>query len=107
MLHLRIYAAADTSELAVKMFSEDPAVSGLAVLHEASIRTPGDVLLADVAREAANDVIDRLRELGVQRGGAMAHHAEFLNCERAGQRLHIGRPVENPSTRLRIGSSVT
>jgi len=71
MLHLRIYAAADTSELAVKMLSEDPAVSGLAVLHGASIVPAGDVLLADVAREAANDVIDRLRELGVQRGGTI------------------------------------
>ena len=37
----------------------------------------------------------------------VAHHAELLNPERAGQRLHIGRPVENLSTRLRIGSSVT
>ena len=71
MLHLRIYAAADTSELAVKMLSADPAVSGLAVLHGASIVPAGDVLLADVAREAANDVIDRLRELGVQRGGTI------------------------------------
>src|SRR6478736_7712290 len=71
MLHLRIYAAADTSELAVKMLSAEPAVSGLAVLHGASIVPAGDMLFADVAREAANDVIDRLRELGVQRGGTI------------------------------------
>src|SRR6478672_548582 len=71
MLPLRVSAAADTSELAVKMLSEDPAVSGLVVLHGASIVPAGDVLLADVAREAANDVIDRLRELGVHHGGTI------------------------------------
>jgi uncharacterized hydrophobic protein (TIGR00271 family) len=71
MLHLRIYAAADTTEAAVEILTADPAVSGLAVLRGASIVPPGDVLLADVAREAANDVIDRLLELGVQRGGTI------------------------------------
>src|SRR4051812_3370813 len=71
MIHLRIYAAADTTEATQKMLSADPAVSGLAVLRGASIRPPGDVLLADVAREAANDVIDRLRELDVQHDGTI------------------------------------
>jgi uncharacterized hydrophobic protein (TIGR00271 family) len=71
MLHLRIYAAADTTESVEKILSADPAVSGLAVLRGASIVPPGDILLADVAREAANDVIDRLRALGVQRGGTI------------------------------------
>jgi uncharacterized hydrophobic protein (TIGR00271 family) len=71
MLHLRIYAAADATDAAQKLLTADPAVSGLAVLRGASIVPPGDVLLADVAREAANDVIDRLRELGVHHGGTI------------------------------------
>lgn len=71
MLHLRICAAADTTTAVVKILSADPAVSSLAVLRGASIVPAGDVLLADVAREAANDVIDRLRDLGVQRGGTI------------------------------------
>jgi uncharacterized hydrophobic protein (TIGR00271 family) len=71
MLHLRIYAAANVTDSAVEMLSADAAVSSLAVLRGASILPPGDVLLADVAREAANDVIDRLRELGVQHSGTI------------------------------------
>jgi uncharacterized hydrophobic protein (TIGR00271 family) len=71
MLHLRIYAATNVAEATVEILSNEPAVSGLAVLRGASVSPPGDMVLADVAREAANDVIDRLRELGVQRDGAI------------------------------------
>jgi uncharacterized hydrophobic protein (TIGR00271 family) len=71
MLHLRIYAAAESTDAVQKILVDDPAVSGLAVLRGASIVPAGDVLMADIAREAANNVIDRLRELGVQRGGTV------------------------------------
>jgi uncharacterized hydrophobic protein (TIGR00271 family) len=53
------------------VLEEDSAVSGLAVLRGASVRPRGDLLLADVAREGANEVIDRLRALGVHRQGTI------------------------------------
>lgn len=71
MLHLRILVAADLADAAVEVLSAAPAVSGLARLPGASLRPPGDVVMADVAREAANDVIDALRELGVHRSGTI------------------------------------
>ena len=37
----------------------------------ASLRPEGDVVLAAVAREAANDIIDRLRDLGLPREGSL------------------------------------
>jgi uncharacterized hydrophobic protein (TIGR00271 family) len=70
MLHLRISAAADT-ESVVALLEADPAVSGLSVIRNASLRPPGDLVLADVAREGANDVIDGLRALGIHRGGSL------------------------------------
>jgi uncharacterized hydrophobic protein (TIGR00271 family) len=69
MLQLRISAASEVADAVVEALSADRAVSGLAVLRGASVVPPGDVVLADVAREAANGVIDRLRDLGVQRTG--------------------------------------
>ncbi|HEY5184076.1 MAG TPA: DUF389 domain-containing protein [Actinomycetes bacterium] len=71
MLHLRIYAPASQREAVAAVLRDHPAVSSLAVLVDASVRPPGDVILADVAREAANDVIDRVRATGVQAEGAI------------------------------------
>ncbi len=41
------------------------------MLRGASVRPAGDVVLADVAREAANDVVERLQTLGVHREGSL------------------------------------
>ena len=71
MLHLRISSPAAITEAVIGALSDDPAVSSLAVLRGASVRPAGDVVLADVAREAANDLVDRLRALGVQRDGSL------------------------------------
>ncbi|MEO5833153.1 MAG: DUF389 domain-containing protein [Nakamurella sp.] len=71
MLHLRIQVATDIADATVDMLTADPAVSGLAVMRGASVMPPGDVVWADVAREAANEVIDRLRQLGVHRDGTI------------------------------------
>ena len=71
MLHLRIWSPAAMSEAVIRALSDDPAVSSLAVLPGVSVRPAGDVVLADVAREAANDVVDRLRALELHREGSL------------------------------------
>ncbi len=71
MLHLRISAPSDLTEGVLEIVGEDPAVSGLAVLRGASVRPAGDVIEADVAREAANEIVDRLRSLGVGEHGSI------------------------------------
>src|SRR3954452_9002686 len=71
MLHLRISASAADTESVLSLLEADSAVSGLSVIRNASVRPPGDLVLADVAREGANDVIDGLRGLGVHRGGSL------------------------------------
>lgn len=71
MLFLRVSVPAELSDAAVRVLDDDEAVSGLAVLRGASLRPQGDMLLADVAREGANEVIDRLRELGVHHEGTI------------------------------------
>lgn len=71
MLHLRITAPSDIATRAVELLEADPAVSGLVVIPSASLKPAGDLILADVAREAANAVIDQLRVLGVQRSGSV------------------------------------
>jgi uncharacterized hydrophobic protein (TIGR00271 family) len=70
VLQLRIASPTDLTQ-GVLAALDDPAVSSLAVVKGASLRPQGDVVQADVAREAANDIIDRLRDLGVHRYGTV------------------------------------
>ena len=71
MLHLRVSIPAALSDVVIDTLESDPAVSGLAVLRGVSVRPEGDVILADIAREGANQVVDRLRELGVHEQGTL------------------------------------
>jgi len=71
VLHLRIYSPSALTDAVVQVLRDEPAVGTLAVLAGACLEPPGDVVLADLARESANEVIDRLRATGVQREGAI------------------------------------
>ena len=71
MLHLRIATPTELTDGVVRIFTDDPAISGLAVLRGASLKPQGDIVLADIAREAVNEVIDELREMGVHRAGTI------------------------------------
>ena len=71
MQSLRIAVPADLTDEVVAVFTDDPAVSHLAVLRGASLEPEGDIVLAHVAREAANEHIDRLIGLGVAERGTI------------------------------------
>jgi uncharacterized hydrophobic protein (TIGR00271 family) len=71
MLHLRIASPASLTEDVLGMLSEDPAISSLSAVRGASLRPAGDLVYADVAREAANDIVDRLRGMGIQQEGSV------------------------------------
>ena len=98
MIHLRIAVPADLADNVVAVLEEDPAVSGLARIRGASIKPPGDLVEADVAREATNDVVDRLRALGVHERGSV--HVEPVGAwmSKAGydaQRLAPGSSADS------------
>ncbi|MBC7630584.1 DUF389 domain-containing protein [Aeromicrobium sp.] len=71
MLHIRIAVPAALTEPVLDVFSDDQAVSHLAVLRGASIQPSGDLVMADVAREAANEIIERLESMGVAESGTI------------------------------------
>ncbi len=71
MLHVRVTSPSDLTDRVVEVFEDDPAVSSLAVLRGASVRPAGDVVLADVAREAANELVDKLDGLGIPQVGTV------------------------------------
>lgn len=71
MLHLRIVTPASLHDAVVDLLTDDDAVSTVAVLRGAAVKPAGDLVHADVAREAANEVVERLYELGVHRAGSV------------------------------------
>ena len=71
MLHLRITTPAGLSADVVRVLRDDPAISSLSVVPGASVKPRGDLVLADVPREAANEVLDQLRDIGVHREGTI------------------------------------
>ena len=71
MLHLRITTPDELTDQVLELFRNDPAVSQVAVMRGASILPPGDLVLADIAREAANELIDRLVALGLPEVGTI------------------------------------
>lgn len=71
VLNLRILSPSDLTAGAVGVLEAEPCVSGLAVVPGAAIRPAGDLIIADLPREAANDVVAGLRALGVHRRGTI------------------------------------
>ncbi|HLN77223.1 MAG TPA: DUF389 domain-containing protein [Nocardioidaceae bacterium] len=71
MLHLRISVPSALADDVMRILAEDPAVSSLATVRGASIEPRGDLVFADVAREATSDIVDKLRAIGLPYEGSL------------------------------------
>ena len=71
MQHLRITSPRDLTPAVLDALRADAAVTNLTCVRGAAIVPEGDVVEADVPREAVNDVVDALRGIGVPREGAI------------------------------------
>jgi uncharacterized hydrophobic protein (TIGR00271 family) len=72
VLHLRLIVPQERTETVLDVLRASPAVAHLVVLPGAGQAPAGDLVLCDVAREAANPVLAALRELEVDRAGSIA-----------------------------------
>lgn len=71
MLHVRVIAPERHTERVLRELTGDDAVTHVVVLPGAARSPSGDVLEFDVVREGASTVLDRLRDLGLDRDGAI------------------------------------
>ncbi|WP_166849545.1 DUF389 domain-containing protein [Isoptericola sp. BMS4] len=71
-MRLRVVCAAADSDAVVAMLDGEPGVAHVSVAAGTSRQPPGDVIEAFVAREVAEDVVQRLKERGVDRAGEIA-----------------------------------
>ena len=71
MLHLRIIVPTDRTAAVERLLSGSAAVTHVVVLPGVSREPAGDLLLCDVVREGASELIERLRDLGIERDGSI------------------------------------
>jgi uncharacterized hydrophobic protein (TIGR00271 family) len=76
------------------LFEQDPGTAHLAVLPGASLTPPGDLVLADVAREAADGLVSALRELGVDHDGGICLVTVDAAVSRAAEEAEKRAPGE-------------
>lgn len=75
MVHLRLIVAADRAAAIVEHLKSHAGVAHVAYLPDASCSPPGHLVLCDVAREAANEIVEWLQGEGVHREGAITIEA--------------------------------
>lgn len=71
-MHLRVISPAAHTDEAVAYLEKHSPVTNLVLHRGAAIDPPGDVIIGDVPREAASEVIRALQALGLERSGSIA-----------------------------------
>ncbi|BBH70078.1 hypothetical protein ACTI_67630 [Actinoplanes sp. OR16] len=71
MLHVRVIAPPEVTDQVLAALTTDDAVTHLVLLPDAARSPRGDVIEFDVVREGASQVLDRLRDQGLDDDGAI------------------------------------
>ncbi|MFC9467188.1 DUF389 domain-containing protein [Streptomyces coelicoflavus] len=97
MLHLRLITPADRTDEVVRLIDRTVGTTHLVVLPGAAREPEGDVVMCDVAREAGDELISRLRSLDLESCGAItAENIDLSLSERAdrAERDAPGEPAD-------------
>jgi uncharacterized hydrophobic protein (TIGR00271 family) len=92
LVHLRIVAPRELADRVLDVLERSAAVSHIVHLPGAARRPPGDVVLCDVAREAASIVLLDLQELGVPEHGAISVERPATVLSHAADRAERAAP---------------
>lgn len=76
------------------MLDRNLGVANVVTLPGCSIKPPGDLITADLARESADGIIDALRDLGIDSDGTIAIHAIDTAISRAAEAAEDAVPGE-------------
>ncbi|MFI6642275.1 DUF389 domain-containing protein [Streptomyces sp. NPDC050504] len=94
MLHLRLIVPADRTEEAVRLLEATTGTAHLAVVPGAARDPAGDLVLCDVAREAADGLLRDLRGLGIDETGSIALENIDLSLSRRAEKAEDDAPGE-------------
>ncbi|MFE4701689.1 DUF389 domain-containing protein [Streptomyces sp. NPDC056738] len=94
MLHLRLITPADRTDDVVRLIDETVGTTHLVVLPGAARNPAGDVVMCDVAREAGDELVGGLRDLGIDRTGSIAVEDIDLSLSRRADEAEDEAPGE-------------
>ncbi|MFC9290580.1 DUF389 domain-containing protein [Streptomyces sp. NPDC057052] len=94
MLHLRLITPPDRTDDAVRLIENTVGATHLVVLPGAARDPGGDVVMCDVAREAGDQLLTELQELGLEKSGSIAVENIDLSLSRRADRAEAEAPGE-------------
>ncbi|GES32831.1 DUF389 domain-containing protein [Streptomyces angustmyceticus] len=94
MLHLRLIVPGDRTDEVLRLLETTVGVTHLVVLGGAARDPQGDVVMCDVAREAGDGLLARLRETGLDTTGSIAIENIDLSLSRRADRAEDEAPGE-------------
>ena len=91
-MHLRVISPSETTEQVLSYLVAEPAVANLVVHRGAAVDPAGDVVIADVARESANEVLRELKTMGLDKNGSIALDAVGVALSSRGSEAEKAAP---------------
>ncbi|MFF5258861.1 DUF389 domain-containing protein [Actinomadura viridis] len=85
MLHLRAIVPPDRTEAVCAVLDGCAGATNVTVLPGVARSPRGDLVTGDIARESANEIIEALQELGIERDGSMAFEHIDLSLSTAAE----------------------
>ena len=92
VLHLRIISPSGLTDQVLGTLSVNSSCTNLVVLPGAGRHPDGDLLLADVAREAVSEVLHELEALGLPERGSIAVESVDLSLSTVADQAEAGAP---------------
>jgi len=92
VMHLRVISPSETTEEVLSYLVAEPAVANLVVHRGAAVDPAGDVVIADVARESANEVLRELKAKGLDKNGSIALDAVGVALSSRGSEAEKAAP---------------
>ncbi|MFJ6719470.1 MULTISPECIES: DUF389 domain-containing protein [unclassified Streptomyces] len=94
MLHLRMITPPDRTHSVLRLVEGTVGTTHLVVLTGAALVPAGDVVMCDVAREAGDELLRGLRELGIDKDGSIAVEDIDLTLSASADRAEEEAPGE-------------
>ncbi|GGY93019.1 DUF389 domain-containing protein [Streptomyces poonensis] len=95
MLHLRLITPSGRTDDVVHLIEKTVGTTHLVVLPGAARDPVGDVVMCDVAREAGDELLATLKELGVDRSGSIAVEDIDLSLSERAEKAEADAPGES------------
>jgi uncharacterized hydrophobic protein (TIGR00271 family) len=94
MLHLRLITPSDRTDDVVRLIEKTVGTTHLVVVPGAARNPAGDVVMCDVAREAGDELLTGLQELGLDRTGSIAVENIDLSLSKRADKAEAEAPGE-------------